>query len=112
MAVHQEINRRSGKTSSQWATPGITLQEYLLLQVYGIDFMPAFYYALSNNSAKIFFMNERPIFIVDDDFEDQEILEEAWKELEFKNPLRFFKSGEDVIHHLKKDPVVAFVIIS
>jgi CheY-like chemotaxis protein len=57
-------------------------------------------------------MSDKPVFIVDDDLEDQEILEEAWKELEFKNPLRFFKSGEEVIHHLKKDPVVPFLIIS
>jgi CheY-like chemotaxis protein len=57
-------------------------------------------------------MNDRPIFIVDDDIDDREILEDAWRELEFKNPLKFFKNGEDVISHLKKEPTVPFLIIS
>jgi len=57
-------------------------------------------------------MDARPIFIVDDDMDDRELLEEAWKDLQFDNPLKFFENGEDVIEYLKKEPVVPFLIIS
>jgi CheY-like chemotaxis protein len=57
-------------------------------------------------------MNDSPIFIVDSDLEDKEILEEAWKELQFKNELYFFKNAEEAIHQLETKPVVPFLIIS
>ena len=57
-------------------------------------------------------MNNSPVFIVDDDHDDREFLEQAWKELGYKNPLRFFDTGEDVLTHLKNDPTVPFLILS
>jgi CheY-like chemotaxis protein len=57
-------------------------------------------------------MNSGPIFIVDDDTDDRELLEDAWKELEFENQLKFFENAEDVLAYLKNETVVPFLIIS
>ena len=57
-------------------------------------------------------MNNSPVFIVDDDHDDREFLSEAWKELGYKNLLKFFDTGEDVLAHLKTDPTVPFLILS
>ena len=39
-------------------------------------------------------MNDAPVFVVDDDLEDKELLEDAWKELRYPNKLYFFKTAE------------------
>jgi CheY-like chemotaxis protein len=57
-------------------------------------------------------MNDGPVFIVDDDIDDSELLNDAWKELGFKNELKFFENGEDVLRYLKNETVVPFLIIS
>jgi CheY-like chemotaxis protein len=57
-------------------------------------------------------MNNQPIFVVDDDIDDTDLLEDAWKELEFKNKLKFFRNAEDVLEHLKTNSTVPFLIIS
>lgn len=57
-------------------------------------------------------MNNAPVFIVDSDIEDRELLQEAWKELGFSNKLYFFNNAEEVIHELKTNAVVPFLIIS
>jgi CheY-like chemotaxis protein len=57
-------------------------------------------------------MNNQPIFVVDDDIDDTDLLEDAWKELEFKNELKFFRNAEDVLEHLKTNSTVPFLIIS
>lgn len=57
-------------------------------------------------------MNTEPIFIVDDDKDEWEFLQDAWDELEFTNELKFFSSAEDVLHHLKHEKVIPFLIIS
>ena len=57
-------------------------------------------------------MNTNPIYIVDDDSEDQEIIAEAVKELGLKNELRFFFNGDDILNELKTNKVVPFIIIS
>lgn len=57
-------------------------------------------------------MKETPVLIVDDDLDDQEFFKEAWKELGFPNPLKFFTKPDDVLNYLKQDPVVPFLIIS
>lgn len=56
-------------------------------------------------------MNNSPVFIVDDDHDDREFLDQAWKELGYKNPLKFFDNGEEVLKHLKSDPTVPFLIL-
>ena len=53
-------------------------------------------------------MNDAPVFVVDGDLEDKEILAEAWKELNLPNKLYFFKNAEEVIHVLETNPVAPF----
>jgi CheY-like chemotaxis protein len=57
-------------------------------------------------------MNNSPIFIVDSDMDDQELLQQAWEELGFSNKLYFFKNAEDALHQLETKDVVPFLIIS
>lgn len=56
--------------------------------------------------------NNAPVFIVDSDLEDKEILEAAWNQLQFPNKLYFFKTAEEVIQQLENDSIVPFLIIS
>ncbi len=57
-------------------------------------------------------MNNSPVFIVDGDLEDKELIEDAWKELGFTNRLYFFNNAEEVIRELNEGTVVPFLIIS
>ena len=57
-------------------------------------------------------MNDSPVFIVDSDWEDKELIEDAWQELGFANKLYFFNSAEDVIHEMETGHLVPFLIIS
>jgi CheY-like chemotaxis protein len=56
-------------------------------------------------------MNNGPVFIVDDDEDDQQIVKEVWQDLEYKNELLFFDNAEAVLHRFKTDPVVPFLIV-
>jgi CheY-like chemotaxis protein len=56
-------------------------------------------------------MNDAPVFIVDDDEDDQAFIVEAWKELGYTNELLFFQNGEAVLKHLKAEPLVPFLIL-
>ena len=57
-------------------------------------------------------MNDAPVFIVDSDLEDKDLLQDAWKELGFPNKLYFFKNAEEVIKQIESDREVPFLIIS
>ena len=46
-------------------------------------------------------MNDSPVFIVDGDEEDKELIEDAWLESGFTNKLYFFNNAEDVIRELE-----------
>lgn len=56
-------------------------------------------------------MNTLPILIVDDDTDDRELLKEAWKELNYPNPLIFFDSGEETLQFLKSENIKPFLIL-
>lgn len=56
-------------------------------------------------------INTQPIIIVDDDSDDQEFIEDVWRELNYKNQLFFFKSGEEVLKFLDSEKVVPFLIL-
>ena len=56
-------------------------------------------------------MNNAPILIVEEDPDDWELLQEACKELELKNPLIFFNNGEDVLKYLKTEEAPPFLIL-
>jgi len=57
-------------------------------------------------------MNTAPIYIVDDDKDEWEFLQDAWKELEFTNELVFFSNAEDLLKQLRNEKAVPFLIIS
>ena len=57
-------------------------------------------------------MNTNPIYIVDDDKEDQEIIIEAVRELGLPNELQFFLTAEELLTTLKNSKVVPFIIMS
>jgi CheY-like chemotaxis protein len=49
--------------------------------------------------------------IVDDDTDDRDLLQDAWKELEFDNELIFFGTGEEVLTYLLEEKVSPFLIL-
>lgn len=56
-------------------------------------------------------MNLAPVFIVDDDQDEREIIEEIWNEMNEENQIIFFPTAQSVLDHLKKDPTNPFIII-
>ena len=53
-----------------------------------------------------------PIIIIDDDEDEQLILSEAFKNLEYLNPLHFFIDGHKALEFLNNSEVIPFLIIS
>lgn len=53
-----------------------------------------------------------PIIIIEDDIDDQEILSEAFKQLDYKNEIVFFADGELALNHLTETQVEPFIIFS
>jgi CheY-like chemotaxis protein len=56
-------------------------------------------------------MNNGPIYIVNDDSDDNDIIRDAFDEAGIKNDLKFFTDPEVVLEELKK-AIVPFIIIS
>ena len=57
-------------------------------------------------------MKTNPIYIVDDDKDDEDLIEEAIRELGYQNELKFFHSGDEILKELKSNDVVPFIILS
>lgn len=57
-------------------------------------------------------MQKGPVFIIDDDPDDQDIVREIWKELGFLNELVFFSRAEDLYEHMLAAEEAPFIIIS
>lgn len=57
-------------------------------------------------------MKDSPVFIIDGDLEDKDLLNDAWQELGYPNQLYFFSNAEDVIEQLETRELVPFLIIS
>jgi CheY-like chemotaxis protein len=53
-----------------------------------------------------------PIYIVDDDADEEDLIKEAFEELRISHPLRFFRTPDDLLQVLKKKGEVPFIIIS
>src|SRR5688572_866871 len=53
-----------------------------------------------------------PIIVIEDDTEDQELLEETFKVLNYPNPVIFFSDGFDALHYIATTDVIPFLIIS
>lgn len=56
-------------------------------------------------------MNTDPVFVVDDDTDDQEFVREIWEERGFSNPLLFFESCEEALSELKNNGTKPFLIL-
>jgi CheY-like chemotaxis protein len=57
-------------------------------------------------------MNSESIWLIDGDADDQEMVQQVWKELDLKNELVFFENGEEAIKTLAKVETAPFIIIS
>jgi CheY-like chemotaxis protein len=56
-------------------------------------------------------MNKQPIYIVDDDVDDNVILEIVWEDLGLGNELICFTNGKDLLDQLENDEQIPFIII-
>ena len=53
-----------------------------------------------------------PIIIIEDDADDQEILQEIFDKLAYKNKIMFFADGHDALEFLDKTDLQPFLILS
>jgi CheY-like chemotaxis protein len=53
-----------------------------------------------------------PIIIIEDDVDDQEILGEIFKKLNYKNEVVFFGDGEEALEYLCRPDINPFLILS
>lgn len=56
-------------------------------------------------------MNNEPVYIVDDDSDDRDFIQDAWKDLKYNNRLIFFKNAEEVLQHLITEGTVPFLVL-
>lgn len=58
-------------------------------------------------------MNKRgPIILIEDDADDQEILSDVFKTLDYKNEIIFFSDGEEALNYLINTNTEPFIIFS
>ena len=57
-------------------------------------------------------MNTGPVFIIDDDAEELDIVQEIWQELSFKNTLEVFTDCERFLKRMEEKDINPFLIIS
>ncbi len=63
--------------------------------------------------AKSCLMNKNgPVIIIEDDADDQEILTEVFKKLNYPNQIRFFFDGQEALDHINKTDILPFLILS
>ncbi len=53
-----------------------------------------------------------PIIIIEDDKDDQDLMAEAFAELDYKNEILFFGDGELALEHLINNKVEPFIVFS
>ena len=53
-----------------------------------------------------------PVVIIEDDEDDQLMLNEIFKSLNYKNAIIFFKDGNDALDYLNKTDIIPFLILS
>ena len=57
-------------------------------------------------------MNNDPIWIIDDDLEDQELIRDIFRDLKLTNPMEFFKAAEAMLERLEEADNAPFIIIA
>lgn len=53
-----------------------------------------------------------PVVIIEDDEDDQLIISEIFKNLNYNNAIIFFKDGNDALDYLNKTDIIPFLILS
>jgi len=53
-----------------------------------------------------------PIIIIEDDLDDQELLSEVFKKLNYKNEIVFFGDGQEALEYLTDTSIEPFIIFS
>lgn len=53
-----------------------------------------------------------PIIVIEDDIDDQELLGEVFKELNYNNEVIFFGDGEEALNYLINSEVQPFLVLS
>lgn len=53
-----------------------------------------------------------PIVVIEDDLDDQELLEETFKVLNYPNKIIYFADGEEALDYIQKTDIVPFLILS
>lgn len=56
-------------------------------------------------------MQDGPIWIIDDDADDQDLVKEVGKDLKLSNEFVFIKSAEETLQKLRETPVAPFIMI-
>ena len=54
----------------------------------------------------------RPIMVIEDDMDDQELLQETFRSLNYPNPVIFFSNGSDALNYLHQTSSPPALIIS
>jgi len=53
-----------------------------------------------------------PVIIIEDDADDQEVLKDIFKKLNYSNELIFFSDGQEALEFLNKPSILPFLILS
>jgi CheY-like chemotaxis protein len=53
-----------------------------------------------------------PVVVIEDDQDDQYMLEEIFKKLNYINPIVFFSDGNEALEYLNKTDIIPFLILS
>lgn len=53
-----------------------------------------------------------PVVVIEDDEDDQKMLEEIFKKLNYKNEIVFFEDGLNALKYLDKTEIIPFLILS
>lgn len=53
-----------------------------------------------------------PVIVIEDDADDQALLTEVFKKLDYKNEILFFYDGEEALDHITKSDTLPFLILS
>jgi CheY-like chemotaxis protein len=58
-------------------------------------------------------MNKKgQIIVIEDDTDDQELLAEVFKELNYSNEIVFFQNGEEALEYLQDEKIYPFLILA
>lgn len=60
---------------------------------------------------QILAMNTGPVWVIDSDIDDQEMVKQVWKDLHLPNELKFFETGDDAMRFLASIQTAPFIII-